>query len=69
MQWEAGGVMAEQTNTNTQEQSGVHVPLDDYSNLCADLCEQVLAGEMDWEQMAERLFGPEPEITYTRWSA
>jgi len=43
---------------------------DEYSNLCADLCERVLAGNgFTWDDAADVLFGPEPEVTYTRWSA
>lgn len=61
-------MMAEQGSENTQEQ-GTRSTLDDYANMCADLCEAVLAGEMNWDQVADCLFGPEPEITYTRWSA
>lgn len=39
---------------------------DQFSNYCADLCEAVLSGEMNWDQAADLLFGPEPSNTYTQ---
>lgn len=43
--------------------------LDEFTDQCAVLCERVLAGEITWEQAADELFGPEPEVTYVHWSA
>lgn len=40
-----------------------------YSDYCADLAEHVEAGEIDWDDAANLMFGIEPTITYTRWSA
>jgi hypothetical protein len=44
----------------------------EFANYCADLWERVQDEndtEMNIEEAANMLFGPEPEITYTRWSA
>lgn len=46
-----------------------YLTTDQFTDYCADLWEEVEAGNMTIEQAAERMFGPEPEITYTRWTA
>ena len=43
--------------------------VEDYADYCADLAEHVEAGEMNWDQAANLLFGEEPAVTYTRWCA
>ena len=43
--------------------------VEEYADYCADLAEHVESGEMNWEQAADLLFGVEPVVTYTRWSA
>lgn len=45
------------------------VNTDQYTNYCADLWEQVEAGNISEDEAATLLLGPEPEYTFTRWTA
>lgn len=43
--------------------------MEQFSDYCADLWERVEAGDLSIDQASDLMFGPEPTITYTRWSA
>lgn len=57
-------------NKQDDEQEGIgKVDINAYTDICAYLCERLEAGEINLEQFADELFGPDPQITYTHWSA
>lgn len=61
-------MMARRENDHTSEEIAIeHNPLlDAYVDKCADLCEQVLSGDLSWDQMSESLFGSLPSTG--RWT-
>lgn len=40
-----------------------HLSQEEYSDICADYAESVQAGSMTWEQVADAMFGPDPNVS------
>lgn len=55
----AGGGMNEQENTRPIYEIS-YLDADQFAERCADIWEHVEAGEIDIEQAAELMFGPDP---------
>lgn len=37
-----------------------HLSEEQYGNICADYAEEVEAGNVTWDQVADAMFGPDP---------